>query len=400
MLMAFVSFMLASCTKDNQTEVQIDPVEETEPTNVIDNPLVDNIVPRSDSEGCDLECFIIDYPFSISLDGEVSEIDSEEDLNSVFESITEESVVDFVYPLNITYDDGETAVINNVEELGEAFASCIPDEGWNINIDSTSENSFPAFLINSEESCYNLVYPLTLTDLVTGENVDVQNEEDFISAMTNTESILFFNFPLTLTGEEGEATANSGEELWDLLLACEYEGTGGGIDSTFNPSGEVLCYEIVYPFSVLLANGDEAVINNHEEYCAIMLEGQVADFVYPITLINAEGELTVVNSQEELEQAFLDCVFIFEGGSELFLLLAADNAFNNGYGCYDINYPISAIVDGEEVELNNFEDAMGLVNLSPEAQAVFPVNITLNTTGEIIQLESIIELFNLAEECE
>jgi len=399
MTMALVSLMFASCTKENEIVDTTDPIEEVDPTMLNDNPLFDNALPRNNGDGVELGCLIIDYPFSLLIDGEESEVDSDDDFESLLISLTDSSIVDFVYPLDITYEDGESTVIEDAEQLGEAFASCIPDEGWDVTIDSTSDNSFPAYLINSQESCFNVTYPVSMIDYNTGDEVVANNEAEFVAALANAELFLFFNFPLTLEGDEGEVTAEDSEELWELLLSCEYDGSGG-IDTTFNPSGEILCYDIAYPFTVLLADGSEVIVNDHEEYCALMLGGEILDFVYPITLIDQEGDEVVINDQSDFMEALEDCADITVFGPDLFILATGDNYGDGALGCYDINYPISIDVDGEIVEAGSTAEVIAISTSTPWAQAVFPINITLNETGETVELGSIFDLIDVLENCQ
>lgn len=399
MTMTLVSLMFASCTKENKIIDTTDPIEGLDPTMLNDNPLFDNALPRNNEDGVDLGCLIIDYPFSLLIDGVESEVDSDDDFESLLISLTDSSIVDFVYPVDITYEDGEASMIENAEELGEAFASCIPDEGWDVTIDSTSDNSFPAYLINSQESCFDVTYPVSMIDFHTGDEVVANNQGEFIAALANVELFLYFTFPLNLEGEQGEVTAENSEELWDLLLSCEYNGPGG-IDTTFNPSGEILCYDIAYPFTLLLIDGSEVVVHDHEEYSVQMLNGQVLDFIYPITLIDSEGEELVVSDQSGLMAAFDACFDITVLGPDLFILAAGDNYGDGNLGCYDINYPISIDVDGEIVEVNSTAEVIAIGTSIPSAQAVFPISVTLTETGETVELDSIIDLFDVLEDCQ
>jgi len=398
MMFAMVSIMLASCTKEDKIIDNQDPVEEVDTSNLTDNPLVAQIEGRDGEDGCELGCFTINYPFSLLVDGVPTEIDSEEDLESVLEGITEESVVDFVYPFEITFEDGETETINNEEDLGLAFSQCIPDEGWDDYVDTLDYNVFPAFLFNSDDYCYDLVYPVTLIDENQNETV-VANEEEFIAALTNSESFYFFSFPLNLIGENGEVTVGEGEELFDLLIDCEYEG--GGVDTSFNIGGTFGCYELVYPFSLILTNGEEVVINNHEEFCNVLLEGNVVGFSFPLTLINEDGEEIVVNSEEELEEAFEDCDnIIVEGDGTLFLLLIADNDANSQEGCYSINYPISVDTGDAIISLSSYEEVTNTMGDIGLGNLIFPVDITLNETGETMELNTIEDLVNVLTNCQ
>ncbi len=399
-MFAVITFMFASCTEEDTTIEVIDPVEEIDTTKLTDNPLVDQIEGRDNEEGCELGCFTIDYPFSISINGEVYEIDSEDDLDVILlDSLSEDAVVDFVYPFNITFEDGETETINNADELGLAFSECIPDEGWDVNNDTLGIDIFPAFLINSEENCFDLVYPITLQD-ESGNNIVIDDEEAFIAAYTSGESFLFFTFPLSLTGEEDVVVAN-GEDLFDLLLTCEYDN--GGVDTTFTGGDFFGCYEFAYPFSVILTSGEEVIINNHEEFCNI-LQGNVQGFGFPLTLIDEAGDEIVVNSEEELIELFQACDTLnidpWDSDGTLFILLTADNDVSpDGYGCYSVNFPVSVDTGDEIIEINSAEEGFGLNEQLGLGNVVFPVSIILNSNGEEVEINSILELLEVFENC-
>jgi len=186
---------LTSCTKENVTNEEVTK-EETEIETGVNNSLVDNIESRDGENGCVLACFTIDYPFSLDIDGVITEITEETDVEAI---VAGAEFVDFVYPFDITYEDGSTVVINDGLELGEAFATCIPDDGWEPN-DSINwpENAFPAFLFDSESNgCFDPVYPMNLTDL-EGIDYTVNSEAEFIDLLAGVSEndFLFFGYPL------------------------------------------------------------------------------------------------------------------------------------------------------------------------------------------------------------
>lgn len=397
MLFAMASLFITSCTKEDIANEEIDPIEETEVEQLTDNPLVDDIEARSTGDGAELACFVIDYPFSLSVDGEISEIDSEEDLEAVFADLTGQEIVDFVYPFDITYEDGTTESIADAEALGEAFATCIPDHGWDPGSGGQDDCGFPAYLITQDEGCYDLVYPITLVDSDTGATTEVSNDEEFIAAITNTELILLFQFPLTLVDEDGvESTATDADGLFQLLVDCEYEG-GGSVDTVISVGGDIACYDIEFPFTVSLVDGSEVEVADNDELLSLMLEGNVVSFVYPITLLDEEGETITVNSDEDLMEAFIDCGY---GGTPLDIalpfLLSGDNAANDGFGCYDIIYPLTVVDDNETIELQSLDEAINITMESPLAELQFPVSVT-NSDGEVVTIESLEELFSTLE---
>lgn len=413
LLLIFAAFMITftSCTKE-----EISTTDTTEiPTNINEdmfNPLLDNIENRDDLEdGLELGCFSIDTPFSLDIDGTIVEINTLEDLENAFDfDSTDVAInVDFVYPLAITYEDGETADLADGEALGEAFSQCIPDEGWEQPDSTGFDGTFPAYLICEINSCYQLIYPVTLVD-IEGTTYTVNNEDEFIELLS-TVDFLAFQFPvnLALEGEDAILVATSSEELFDLLLDCQDEPWDGGgdveIDSTFDIGG-IACYDLIFPVTFSTVDGGELVIDNYEEFSAALLNGNIENFVYPISLANIEFDVPLtINNDEEFAEALEDC-WEGEGGegpifnADLFLLIVGSSV--GGEYCYDLTFPIEGIaVDSSIIIINNEEEASTF--LGPEgnpANLIYPVDVVLVSDGETLTLNSIEELFALIEDCQ
>lgn len=414
-------FTFTSCTEDPiSTNEEIEIPTEVEEDHY--NPLLDNIENRDDLEGgLELGCFSIDTPFSLDIDGTIVEISSYEDLENAFDIDAEDPVinVDFVYPLAITYEDGTTDELADGEALGEAFAMCIPDEGWEepdttINFDGT----FPAFLISELNSCYELVYPVSLQDW--DGNTYTANDEDELIDLLATEEALEFVLPLSLEGEDGVSTANDVDELFDLLLDCQdqpWDGEDNEDDEEYDcplDLGGIACYDVTFPLTLSTIDGGEITVNDYEELANAMLNGNVDNFVYPVTLVNVEtGEETTVNDEEEFGAAIEAC---WEGednggdnggdwedptgfGNAIFFILASDDFDGD---CYSINYPISVTtLEGTEVTFDSVDDVNEALNSGenlPE-NLVYPVSVT-NSDDEEVTLESDEDFFGLLEDCQ
>ena len=401
MLLVVFGIGFTSCTKEDvivdETE---NPVVEVE-SGVV-NPLIDNLASLSSGsdEGVELACFVIDFPFSLDIDGEITEVTTEEELATALESLTEQSFVDFVYPLDVTYDDGTEESIADGEALGEAFASCIPDDGWTVDTTTVSEDAFPAFLFTAEEGCFDLVYPVTLTGL-DGDVYTADSEEDFIELLADATDILFFDFPITIVGEDGEQVIESGEELFEAFASCWEDGTG--YDTTWTYGGDIGCYGVEFPFSVVLANGNTVEVNNHDELCALMIEGTIAEFVYPLNLIDAEGNVIAVNSQEELDAALADCwgdggVFAEPDLAYVILLTASNDG--DGLGCFDIVYPINLLdTEGNTIAVNSHEELAEL-SFTEMVTVEYPFSIIPNTTEVTTVISSLEDLEAVLFDCE
>lgn len=365
-------------------------LEEPEVETMTSNPLISQMRSGTATDGLDLGCFSVDFPFDlISEDGTTYTINDVDDFDAVLESAGE--FIDFAYPVNVTYPDGTTASIADGEALGDAFASCIPDGGWD-------EDLFPAFLITELNSCYQMVYPL---DLVDGEgNTMTANDEDELVDLVATYYDLFFEFPLSLIDEDGNTlTADNDEELFELLIECDEVINPGGGD-TFGD-----CWDYTYPFDMTDQDGNIITINSHDDICNIVLSGAVLDYVYPITLVNGEGQELVVNNDEELNEAWADCGEWYPGeyGVDVFSFIFNSDTFNNGYECYTINYPLAYtnVETGESGSINDATEAEAYINgtYGFYDEVVLPVTVTEIETGNQVTLDDIEAYYDFLYSC-
>ena len=395
---------LWSCGEEEFAEKEIIE-EEIVPNLKENNPLINRLRSSStsgSSNGLDLECFTIDYPFYINVDGTEYEINSEADLEAASQNIMQ--YADFVYPLNITYTDGETESIADGLELVEAFSACVPDSGWGIDTFDTGDYTFPAYLINSDNSCYEQGYPINLTD-IDGNSFSANNEAEFMTLLVDN-PFLFFEFPIDLIDEDGAVvSAGDAEELFEILFDCEdWDGPWGG--DTISIGGDelfFLCYDFVYPFSVLDGNGETIVINNHDDICNLMLDGGFTGFVFPMDLVDPEGEVTTVNSQEELDALLEECFGEGPGGADTFdVSTLYFNSTQTGLDCYELVFPFTAtgLTNGEQITLNNLAEVEALINVMDDLYGVdLPVDVKLISSGEIVTINTTDEYFDLIFTC-
>lgn len=68
-------------------------------------------------------------------------------------------IVDFVYPLEFADLLGFNVVANNLWDFASYVAGCYPEDF------TPAGNEYPAFVINDENSCFSLEYPLTVKTL-------------------------------------------------------------------------------------------------------------------------------------------------------------------------------------------------------------------------------------------
>jgi len=370
-LLVCFSVVLTSCEKD-----EIDTPEiETEVKDKVQNSLITRT--ENGDDGLELECYNIDFPFQMeTVNGNIVDVTEEEDFDEIFgDSI--DYVVDFVYPLTLSNDEGETMIVNDIDELGEAFASCIPDSGW-------GEESFPAFYFG-EEYCVTLDFPVNLED-VEGNVITANDEAEFVDALASNEA-LFFSFPISVTdnttGESYEV--NSDDELFESITNCE--GSNQPCDSTLY-GGSLGCYDLAFPVSFILLDGSTVTANDEDELAAVLLGDEIENFAFPITLIDIETqEEFEVADEEALFEAFAACFGFDLNAIPAGLLLEGEGE------CYSINYPLTienqsgetaVITSTQELEqyLNDFYTVVGDVILTlPDG-----TEVTISSVADLVEI--------------
>lgn len=357
---------LASCQKEEIFETNIE-TPTVEPTTEYVNGLIDRST--SSSDGLDLGCISIDYPFDFLLvDSSTLAINSEDDFINALNN-TDNPPIDFVYPLDVTDTEGNSLTVPDAEGLAELFTDCIPNTGWN---DDFPTWFFPAWLISYENSCYQLVYPLTLLD-VDSVGVTAIDEDELISLLSDG-NIYSFAFPLDLEDEAGEiVSADDPDELFELLSECgPGPGNGGCGIGTF------ACYELGYPVTLLLTNGTTVVVNDDDEFAEVFLTGEWAGFDYPLTLIDEDGNEVVVNNEDELHEAMLNCDPTWGGGG-------GNPGVVIAFGCYELGYPSTVLLlDSTTAVVNDEDEFLAVLNSGEWAGFGYPITLIDEDGNEVV----------------
>ncbi len=391
LLLFAMAIGLSSCGKEeiNTTEVISEPVTPTEEN-------VNGLVLRSVSstDGLDLGCVSIDYPFQLTLiDGTVIDITSSDDFIAALEDV-DNPVLDFVYPLSVTDEDDNSSTVENADELGELFINCIPDSGWS----DTGDWFFPAWDITFDNSCYELVYPLDLLDM-DSMTVTAADSDALLSLLSDG-NVYSFTFPLQLEDEDGNAvSADDAEDLFDLLADC-----GPGAGSGGSGIGTFACYEFGFPVDLVMLDGTTQTVNDEDEFTAAFLGGEVVAFGFPINIIDEDDNTITINNDDELSAAILECDG-FGGGT------GGGNGGGSGGGdpdfiygdflCYDFVYPIEVETPmGGILTINNSEEWMDsqIAGISIDG-FVYPIDLVDTESGDQSTVGSIEELIEAMEDC-
>lgn len=152
------------------------------------------------------------------------------------------------------------------------------------------------------------------------------------------------------------------------------------------------CIRIPLPINFLQSSGNVLTINSEADLlAATSAADSVVDFIYPFPAIGANGPV-IVNDIADLILGLQDCgistVDCSDQDPHVLLFFNALNILTINKYEYSINYPVSMIVDGNNVTLNKDDDYLPAIGGSPfnykETFLVYP--ISLNQFGRTITL--------------
>lgn len=388
----WLCFTILSCAVDDFDNESTTPVT-FEPKVVHINDVLTRTLSMSTGDGVLLECITITFPFQLkNTQNKLFDIQNQ----SQFDQITSDSsnqIIDFVFPLQVITSFETSVTVNNLFELAELAFACFPDHNFD------GSELFSAYLINTENSCLTLKYPITVQDLA-GKTYTIADEKTLVNATASED--LYFVFPLNLLDLNSQMlTANDQNELVNHLLSC-----GGYVvtDTTSTFSMEYYsCLKYVFPLKIYTSidpNPKEiANVSVLEEY---VFQGKFLDFHYPFDFITPNNTQITVNNQNELNEANeVYCGQIFNGS---FIIFIINTIFvNMADPCYDVIYPMTLYKSNiDSVTIFNASQIENILmdSLNYQYELKFPFNIYLNrpTQGEV-SVNSMDELYTIFENC-
>lgn len=246
--------------------------------------------------------------------------------------------------------DETEAITQSLNRLAQQFS----DDGNIISSANPSGNIVFDF-------CFDFVYPLNLA-YNNGTTVSITSLDDLITILINSSDNLYISgieFPFNVETYNGSGaivivTINNEAEFFDLLEECNFDAID---DCECFEVYEPVCVEVQAPngesFTITYPNEcyaacdgftpNDFVVNCAGDYNTIG-GNDCFTFNFPITIITDDGQTITVNSQEELDNAlynayYFDFVYSFDvtindetltiGNEEAFIALIED-CYNNG----------------------------------------------------------------------
>ncbi len=155
-------------------------------------------------------------------------------------------------------------------------------------------------------SCFDFVYPLNLS-YNNGTVILVNSENGLLSLLTNEHQSLYldgiaFPFQIISNGDGTTMSVNNESEFQNVIEACDFPTFNDYIiDGT--------CYNFVYPFAVKNHNNQTVTITNNTVLNDLMVANNgnlILDMVYPFNVAKS-GETIAVNDAYQFFEINDDC---------------------------------------------------------------------------------------------
>lgn len=284
-----MSLLVVSCGDEGLFGGELDGIEEN-----------GNNENGYDDDDMDELCFEFVYPISLTDEnGNTQTVNDNNALEAAFDAAENNDMeLDFVYPFQIIME-GTTKTINTDED----FDSVLEDCDYFDDDDCECEH-------DEDEECFEVNFPITLI-MPDGSNVVVNDEDEFETTIDNyydnnpndTGDVdVVYPFSVTLLEDDTVVIINNEAELDDLFEYCEYDF-------------EDECFDFVYPLTVSFPDGSTATANDDDELETIFETWennnpnaiQEPQLVFPVTIIYEDGNTETVQTEAELEELFEDC---------------------------------------------------------------------------------------------
>jgi hypothetical protein len=219
---------------------------------------------------------------------------------------------DFVYPINLSYNNGATVTVNNLDGLIDIMVASTNELYINgiafpfdVETFDNNTNSIVIETIENEEEFVELLLSCNFDDTVGCPEV----YDPVCVEVTDPNGLTF-----TITYTNACYALEDGFTENDFIDDCSNDFYAGGLFD---------CFSINFPVDLITEDGEIITINTEEEFYNAIYNLYTFDFVYPFTITIAENdseESIVINNETEFETIL-------------------ENCYNNS-DCYDIYAPV------------------------------------------------------------
>lgn len=210
-VIAFFSLSITSCQKEEETIIQ-DEAQTFTKESTLSRLLLrtaqfptskDNIIDNS-------SCFSVQLPVTIILNGQQIVVANQADYqlvqNAINEFSNDDDIVNFVFPITIVYQNFQTQIIQNTNDLDDVLDDCGEDDNFDeidciiisypfsINVYNSNNQVANTVSITSNSNLFNFIYNLTSNTFLSISYpislTDVNNQNIIINSNSQLENFI------------------------------------------------------------------------------------------------------------------------------------------------------------------------------------------------------------------
>lgn len=211
---------------------------------------------------------------------------------------------DFVYPLNLSYNNGTTVTVNSLEDLigvlinsnDELYINGI-EFPFDVEVYNDDNDAIEIETINNEDEFIELIEDCDFDD-----EFDCECFEDYNPVCVEVEAPDGETFLMTYPNACFAECDGFTEE--DFAENCEED---------YNCPGGIECFEFIFPLSIITDDGETITVNSQEELDNALYNAYYFDFVYPFEVaLFDQAEVITINNEEEFEDLLEECFDDFD----------------------------------------------------------------------------------------
>ncbi|OUR92343.1 hypothetical protein A9Q87_07630 [Flavobacteriales bacterium 34_180_T64] len=244
-------------------------------------------------ESASITTALTELSYRFNNDGSLNETES------VANNIVFDFCFDFVYPLSLSYNNGVTVTVNDLNGLIEVLITSTSDlyiSGiafpFNVEVFNDDSDAIEIVTINNEEEFIMLL-----------EDCDFDNDfceceyDEYDPVCVEILSASGETFIMTFPNECIAECEGFTED--DFIDDCDD-------DTNNDPGDDDDCFSFNFPISIVTDSGETITVNSQEELDVALYDVYYFDFVYPFT-ITQDGEVETINNEDELFEALEEC---------------------------------------------------------------------------------------------
>lgn len=173
-------------------------------------------------------CFNVQLPVTVIVNGKQITVSSQNDYLTVQAALdafsTDDDLVNFVYPITIQYQNWNTQVITNSDELEGIIDNCDEDDGFD------------------EIDCLHINYPIKIdvynANYQIANTIAIENDRDLFVFLENIESnvIVSINYPLSIIDSNGQEVLIANNSNFEDTIEANIEDCDINSGAVGNPN--------------------------------------------------------------------------------------------------------------------------------------------------------------------